>query len=75
MREAVTLLLAGLVAGAVLSVAAARSAATLLYGLTPTDPATLASAVVLLAAVAALAGYLPAWRASRLNPTIALHDE
>jgi predicted permease len=75
MREAAVLLGAGLVAGAILSLAAARSAATLLFGLTPNDPPTLIVATALLAAVAALASYIPAWRASRLSPTIALREE
>jgi putative ABC transport system permease protein len=75
MREAVWLLLIGLVTGTALSLAAGRSAGSLLFGLKPYDPLTLAAAGVLLAAVASLASFLPARRASRLDPMEALRDE
>jgi putative ABC transport system permease protein len=65
----------GLIAGAALAFASGRLVTTLLYGLTPTDPATGALAVTLLAGVALLAGYLPARRAARLGPMSALRDE
>ena len=75
MREAVLLLAAGLVLGGILAVAAARTATALLFGLLPWDPSTLASSVIGLAAVAMLASYLPALRASRLEPTEALREQ
>jgi predicted permease len=75
MREAGVLLIAGLVAGTALSLAAGQTAADLLFGLKPQDPGTLAMAAAGLAAVAALASYLPAQRAAGLEPTIALRDE
>jgi predicted permease len=75
MREAGTLLLAGLIVGTVSALLAARAASALLFGLQPYDPATLATAAGALAAVAALASYLPALRASRLEPTEALREE
>jgi len=75
MREAALLLGAGVIVGTILAVAAARTAAKLLFGLQPWDPTTLAMAALALAAVAALASYLPAVRASRLEPTIALREE
>ena len=56
-------------------VIAARTATTLLFGLQPGDPATLALAVAGLGAVAMLASYLPALRASRLEPTDALRED
>ena len=65
----------GLIAGAALAFASGRLVTTLLYGLTPTDPATAALAVALLGGIALLAGYLPARRAARLDPMIALRDE
>ena len=46
-----------------------------LYGLTPYDPGTLVTATVVLAAVACLAGFIPALRASRIDPTHALRYE
>ena len=75
MREAAVLLAAGVVVGLVLSVVAARAATTLLFGLQPGDPATLAIAAAGLGLVAMLASYLPALRASRLEPTEALREE
>jgi ABC-type antimicrobial peptide transport system permease subunit len=75
MREAGVLLAGGLVVGAVMAVAAARTATTLLFGLEPGDPLTLVMAAITLAGVAMLASYLPALRASRLEPTEALREE
>ncbi|HET8698675.1 MAG TPA: FtsX-like permease family protein, partial [Gammaproteobacteria bacterium] len=50
-------------------------ARSLLYGLTPTDPVAPAIAVTALGAIAAVAGYLPARRASRIDPVAALRSE
>jgi putative ABC transport system permease protein len=75
MREAGVLLAAGLVVGLLMAVAAGRAVTSFLFGLEAGDPATLASAAVSLAAVAVAASYLPALRASRLEPTIALREE
>jgi predicted permease len=75
LRESGMLLAAGIVVGAVLAVGAARTASALLFGLTPGDPITFAKAVAGLAAVAALASYLPAARAARIDPTLALREE
>jgi putative ABC transport system permease protein len=75
LREAGILLAAGLAVGIVLSVAGARTAKALLYGLKSYDPITLAGAVVLLGAVAVVASSLPARRASNLDPMVALREE
>jgi ABC-type antimicrobial peptide transport system permease subunit len=65
---------AGVVAGAALSVWASQFVASLLYGLHPRDPQTLIGAVVTLAMVGALAGWLPVWRAPRIEPAKVLRD-
>jgi len=71
----VTVLVAvGVAVGAGLSVWAATFVATLLYGLEPRDPATLAGSAAVLAAVGAIAGWLPAHRASRIDPAQVLRD-
>jgi putative ABC transport system permease protein len=64
----------GILVGAGLSVWASTFVASLLYGLEPRDPTTLTVAIATLAAVAALAAWLPAWRASRLDPSEALRE-
>ena len=72
LRETALMLAIGVAVGAVLAVLAARSAAVLLFGLEPHDVPTLAAAALLLAATAGLAGYVPARRASKVDPMIAL---
>jgi predicted permease len=66
---------AGMAIGAVASLALARGLSGLLFGVTATDPATFLGMLVVLAAVATLAGYLPARRASRIDPLVALRAE
>ena len=61
----------GLIGAAVLS----RSMATLLFNVRPTDPAVYAAVSFMLIAVVLLASYLPARRASRIEPLVALRDE
>jgi hypothetical protein len=73
--DAARLLAVGLVVGIGLSIWGARSARALLYGLEPWDPATLAMAVTALGAVALVASWLPADRASRAAPTAVLREE
>ena len=65
---------AGIVVGLAIGAWASRFVATLLYGLEPGDPVTLVAAAVTLALIGAVAGWLPANRASRLDPTQVLHD-
>ena len=62
----------GLSAGLAVALATTRFIASLLYGLKPHDPTTLALAVVILSSAALIAGYLPARKASRIDPMTAL---
>jgi predicted permease len=75
MREAATLVAAGLTVGTIAALIAARTASTLLFGVKPYDPITLATAIAGLTIVATLASYVPAWRASCLEPTVALRED
>ena len=65
----------GLMIGLLAAFIFTRLLATLLYGVGPTDPMTFGSVVMLLAAVSYLANYLPAHRATRVNPMVALRYE
>jgi predicted permease len=65
---------AGLVAGTLASLGVSRLIASMLFGTQPTDAATYGATIALLIAVALVAGYLPAWRASRINPMVALRN-
>jgi len=71
-REALVVGLSGVAVGVIGAVALSRFVAGLLFGVTPTDPLTYASVAGLLAAVAVVASYLPAVRASRVDPMEAL---
>jgi len=68
------LVAAGVAVGTALALGAARFATALLYGLEPRDPGTLVGAVITLVAVSALAGWLPAYRASRIDPAEVLRE-
>jgi ABC-type antimicrobial peptide transport system permease subunit len=65
----------GIVIGLGATWAATRWVASLLFGLQPQDPLTIGLAVLVLLAVAAVAGYLPARRATRVDPLVALKYE
>ena len=75
LREAVLLLSIGLAVGVGLSLATARTASSMLFGLKPYDPATLAFAIATLAVVAIAASYIPARRAAGVDPMVALREE
>ena len=64
----------GVVVGTGISIWASTFVATLLYGLEPRDPITLIGAAIVLASVGAAAGWLPAYRASRIDPAEVLRD-
>jgi predicted lysophospholipase L1 biosynthesis ABC-type transport system permease subunit len=74
-REALTLVLVGGIVGLPLAFLTARAARGLLYATAPSDPAAYGIAVSVLVVVAALAAYLPARRASRLDPMVALRSD
>ena len=73
--QALPLVAIGVGAGLAGAVALSRVLASLLFKLSPTDPGTLGAVAALLAAVALLASYLPALRATRLDPLAALRSE
>ena len=75
LREAFMLAVLGIVLGLIASLQLTTFLATLLFELTPTDPATLIGVAVMLLAVALAASYLPAWRASRVDPLVALRQD
>jgi predicted permease len=75
MRQSVAMVLAGVAAGLPMALWLSKLIKSLLFGVEPGDAATLAAASLLLVAVAALAAYLPARRAARIDPTVALRYE
>jgi len=75
MREVLVLVGTGVMLGLVGAWSLGRLVASQLYGITANDPISIAAAATLLAAVALVAGYVPAWRATRVNPVLALRYE
>jgi predicted permease len=65
----------GVVLGAIVAAVVSRAITAMLFNTRPGDPLTFAATVVLIGAVALLAGYLPARRASRINPMVALRNQ
>ena len=74
MTEGLVLTLLGVGAGLIGAVSVSRFMTTQLFGVAPTDPATLAAVVPTIALVAGIACALPAWRASRLDPAVVFRD-
>jgi len=68
------LTLIGIAAGSIASLVASRAIAALLFGTTSTDPVTFAVVILMLAMVALFAGYIPARRASHIDPMVALRN-
>jgi predicted permease len=75
MRESMLLVGIGIAIGLGIAIAASRLITTLLFGLPARDPMTMIAAIAVMALVSALAGYLPARRASKVDPMVALHYE
>ncbi|MGH9846834.1 MAG: FtsX-like permease family protein [Blastocatellia bacterium] len=75
LRQGLILILLGIVFGLAASVAATRLLESQLFGITPTDPVTFVAAPILLLIVALLACFVPARRATKVNPLIALRNE
>ncbi len=75
LREAAWLAVVGVVAGLAMTLALVRLVKTMLYGLQPRDPMSLAGSAVLLLGIALVAGWVPAARASRVEPVVALRHE
>jgi predicted permease len=75
LSRAATLAAAGLAIGAGLSLAVSRFVGAMLFGLKATDPATYAMVLLAVAGIAILAAAGPAWRASRIDPMVALRQE
>jgi len=75
LREALTIVILGILIGVPAALAASRLIATMLYGLKATDPVNVLAAVAVMAAVAALAGYIPARRATKVVPMVAIRYE
>ncbi|MBA0084904.1 MAG: FtsX-like permease family protein, partial [Acidobacteria bacterium Pan2503] len=75
LRKAALLLAPGLVLGALLSVVAAQAARAMLFGLKPSDPGVLVAAITGLGFIGLLSSFLPARRATRVDPMVALRYE
>ena len=75
MRQGMSLALIGLAGGLLVGFGAARLIVKLLFGVNPTDPITFVGVTVLLGLVAALACYIPARRATKVDPLVALRYE
>jgi putative ABC transport system permease protein len=73
-RQGMTLTLIGVIAGVAGAFVLTRMIANLLFGVSASDPATFTAIALLLIFVSLIACYLPAWRAARLNPTVALAE-
>jgi len=75
MKESMLLVAIGIVAGLAIALGSARLVTTLLFGLAARDPLSIAAAIGVMTVVSALAGYLPARRASKVDPMVALRYE
>ncbi len=74
-RQGITLTFIGITAGLLGAVAASRIVVSLLYGVSRFDPVTYLSVIVVLTIVSAIASWVPAWRAARVDPASSLRSE
>ncbi len=74
-RQGITLTFVGVTAGLLGAVAASRIVVSLLYGVSRFDPVTYLSVIVVLTIVSAIASWVPAWRAARVDPASSLRSE
>jgi ABC-type antimicrobial peptide transport system permease subunit len=75
MKQGLLLTTVGIVAGLAGAFALNRLIASLLFGVQPTDPATMVAVVATITLVAAVACWIPAWRASHVDPNVVLRDD
>jgi predicted permease len=75
LREVAVLIAVGVAVGAGLTLAGSKASSSLLFGLKPHDPLTLLLAIVILATIGFAASFIPARRATRVDPMVALRDE
>jgi ABC-type antimicrobial peptide transport system permease subunit len=75
LRETALLLAIGVVVGGALALVGGRTASSLLFRVQPYDPITLIVSIVVLSSIALAASYLPARRATRIEPVVALRAE
>jgi ABC-type antimicrobial peptide transport system permease subunit len=75
LRESLTLLACGVVIGVPCAIGVTRLVSSMLFGLSPQDPATIAAALTTLTVATLAAAYLPARRAARIDPILALREE
>jgi putative ABC transport system permease protein len=75
MKQGLQVTAIGVTIGLAGALAVNRLIASLLFGVQPTDTVTIAFVIATITAVAVVASWLPAWRASRLDPNVVLRDE
>jgi ABC-type antimicrobial peptide transport system permease subunit len=74
LQKGVTLAVVGIVAGVIAAALSASFIASLLYGVRPRDPGVFTQVPLLLLVVAIAASYVPAWRATKVDPIVALRE-